>query len=65
MAPRFPSGYDAWKTWTPDQDDVDHVDDCPMNEDNHDGEPAVCTCPTPKEVAADRAESCADSRSEK
>mgnify|MGYP001574539238 CR=1 FL=1 len=35
-----------------------------MHEDNHDGEPAHCTCPTLDELKADAAEARADARRE-
>ena len=54
--PSLPSGYDSWRTRTPWEDDFDHVVTCPMHEDNHDGEPAVCECPTKEEIAEARAE---------
>lgn len=50
------NGYDAWKTWTPDQDGKEHRLDCPMHEDNHDGEPAQCTCPTEQDMKEEAAE---------
>lgn len=31
-----------------------------MHEDNHDGEPAECTCPTEQELRAEAAESLID-----
>lgn len=52
----MPSSFDAWKTHTPDQDPEEHVQTCPLHEDNHDGEPAVCKCPTPPELKAEAAE---------
>lgn len=52
----MPVGYDSWKTYTPDQYPEEHAKDCPMHEDNHDGEPAVCRCPTPAELKAEAAE---------
>lgn len=54
------AGYDAWKTRTPYEDEPDHLPDCPMHEDNHDGEPAECTCPTTDELKAAAAEARAD-----
>ncbi|MES2155410.1 MAG: hypothetical protein V4510_09780 [bacterium] len=56
----LPASYDAWRTATPWDDEPEHVKTCPRHEDNHDGEPADCTCPTPAEIAAERAEDRSD-----
>lgn len=58
------TGYDAWRTRTPWEDEPEHCRDCPMHEDNHDGEPASCTCPTPAELKAEEAEARAEARRE-
>ncbi len=55
--------YDDWKTMTPD--DQEHIESCPYHEDNHDGEPATCTCPSEADMAeeaADRRERSRDDR---
>ena len=64
MLDQLPASYDAWRTSHPWEDEREHLDDCPMHEDNHDGEPAECTCPTPDELKADAAEARADRRKE-
>ena len=65
MGPKdLPASYDAWKTWTPDQDDVEHIKTCPFHEDNHDAEHAVCICPTEKELRDEAAEARADAARE-
>ncbi len=58
----LPAGYDKWHLGNPWDDVEDHLPDCPMHEDNHDGEWAECTCPTPDELKADAAEEMADRR---
>lgn len=60
MSEPLPKGYDAWRTRTPWDDERDHIKSCPMHEDKHDGEPAVCECPTPAELKAEAAEERAD-----
>lgn len=49
-------GYDDWLTYNPWDDDVEHLKECPMHEDNHDGEPARCTCPTVQDLKDEAAE---------
>lgn len=62
MIEKLPASYDAWRTATPYDDEIEHVKTCPRHEDNHDGEPAVCTCPTWQEIEADRAQARAESK---
>ena len=64
MLEKLPASYDAWRTRTPWDDEPKHLRDCPRHEDNHDGEPAECTCPSPSELKADAAEAQADARRE-
>lgn len=58
--PTFPASYDAWKTRTPLEDEREHVVTCPLHEDNHDGEPAVCERPTDGDAAEIKADERAD-----
>lgn len=60
MIEPLPKSYDAWRQSTPYDDDFVHVSTCPLHEDNHDGEPAVCECPTKAEIAEARADARAD-----
>lgn len=59
---KLPSGYDFWRTAAPWEEAFDHSLDCPLHEDNHDGEAAVCECPKKEEIKALRAEARADAK---
>lgn len=56
--------HDAIKTRNPWDDDVEHLEGCPRHEDNHDGEEADCTCPSPEDLRAEAAEAAADAERE-
>ena len=58
----LPASYDAWRTRTPYDDEPDHLTDCPMHEDQPDGDD--CACPTQDELKADAAEARADAARE-
>ena len=40
MSDTLPKSYDAWRTWTPDQDEPPHLPGCPL----HDDTPTVYAC---------------------
>lgn len=56
------SGLDTWKTRLPDEEE--HLPTCPCHEDNHDGEAAVCTCPSPEDLKAQAEEDRFDAQRE-